>query len=645
MHVLKWIKYVVLVALLGFGCYIAYFLFLHNEIPQTKANVNDQPLDQLTLANSTFTNRWGDDMEVEIGSIVVPENRTIVQSNHISISFIRIPTSNPNPGSPLFFLAGGPGTPASSLFQRSYFYVFKKLREHADVVLIDQRGTGNSIPNLRCRNVMAMPMKGSGNWEKDMLDDILQKCTECANEFKGMDIDLKGYNSKESSEDIDKIREALEMEQISLFGYSYGTSLGQHYVSMFPERVDRLILAGPTAPDLGLKLPKDLESQFEVMDSLISADPKMRKYISSFTHLMRDQHQQLKAQPLEMRLPLMDAVGGDDGFVFSTIFRIISFFKPYWKLTLSDTFMKVMMAQNSGRSSWTQIMPRYYYQLSQGEHQRLGNYLRNFRRQPMPNAIFFTVSASTGYTEERRRMATEKRDDAIVSHFDISFGRLPEVAEAFGITRIEELDEPVRSDKDVLLIGGTLDGRTPLSNLDTLYNRFGRAQKIIVQNGSHDDLVDSEVLELIMQFLDGDTLGNMKLHRPFTFLPPVNYRYSIVDTLEQIRTSRGIDKVLTRFVEIRNEYLNQDDYYFQIDESSLNNYGYMLLNQDLIEEAEKVLELNTRLFPDSDNVYNSLAEAQIAGGSFSKAVTNLKKAVDLNYLDGYSHSLIRKYQD
>jgi len=642
--VLKWIGYILLTLILGVGCYIAIYLLYHKDIPLTSPNVNNLPLGEVSISKTKLQNGWGDEMDVEQGKIVVSENRTKEGSNHISINFIRIPTTNPQPKSPIFFLAGGPGTPGSDVGRREYFYVFKKLSEQADVVLIDQRGTGTSIPNLRCRNSVDLPKKSPENWEYDILNKIVKRCGECADEFRELGIDLSGYNSRESAKDIDQIRNALNMDKITLFGYSYGTTLAQHYISLYDDNVDKLIFAGTTAPDLDLKLPSQMEVQYEIMDSLIASDKKMSRYIPSFTQLMLDQNNKLKTSPLKIKLPLMDAVGDDDGWFLNTVFKTIALFKPYWELTLSDTHMKMMMAQNSGRDGWTRIAPRYYYQLSQGEHQRLGNYFRNFRRQNLPNALFFTVTAATNYSADRWDLASEMRENALVSHFDVSFARFPEVLDAFDVPVIEGLNEPVYSDKKLLLIAGTLDGRTPMANTDSVYNRFSNANKIVVHNASHNDLIDSRVLDKIMEFIVDTPLENIELKRKFTFLPPVSFHHHVIDSLESIRKSAGLEKALEKFVELRLKYIDQEDYYFDISESSLNNYGYQFLNDGLVDEAVKVFELNTLLFPESANVYNSMAEGLLAKGEIQKAVYNLEKAIQINYLDGYSHALKRKYQ-
>ncbi|CAM5248971.1 alpha/beta fold hydrolase [Streptomyces californicus] len=53
---------------------------------------------------------------------------------------------------------------------------------------------------------------------------------------------LPHVTTANAARDLDRIREALGEERTSYLGYSYGTSLGAAYASMFPERSDRIVL-------------------------------------------------------------------------------------------------------------------------------------------------------------------------------------------------------------------------------------------------------------------------------------------------------------------------------------------------------------------------------------------------------------------
>ena len=61
-------------------------------------------------------------------------------------------------------------------------------------------------------------------------------------------------------------------------------------------------------------------------------------------------------------------------------------------------------------------------------------------------------------------------------------------------------------------------------------------------------------------------------------------------------------------------------------ENIINQFGYALLNTDKLDEAVEAFEENTKLYPDSANVYDSLAEALEKKGIRSKALANYEKA-------------------
>jgi len=61
-------------------------------------------------------------------------------------------------------------------------------------------------------------------------------------------------------------------------------------------------------------------------------------------------------------------------------------------------------------------------------------------------------------------------------------------------------------------------------------------------------------------------------------------------------------------------------------ETIVNQFGYALLGSDKVDEAVEAFEENTKLYPDSANVYDSLAEALEKKGVRSKALENYEKA-------------------
>jgi hypothetical protein len=65
-------------------------------------------------------------------------------------------------------------------------------------------------------------------------------------------------------------------------------------------------------------------------------------------------------------------------------------------------------------------------------------------------------------------------------------------------------------------------------------------------------------------------------------------------------------------------------------EARLNLMGYSLLREEKDAEAVKIFQLNVRLFPESANTYDSLAEGYMLSGRRELAIENYEKALELN---------------
>lgn len=67
-----------------------------------------------------------------------------------------------------------------------------------------------------------------------------------------------------------------------------------------------------------------------------------------------------------------------------------------------------------------------------------------------------------------------------------------------------------------------------------------------------------------------------------------------------------------------------------IRERTFNKFGYQYLRDKNYKDAIEVFKLNTVLYPTSDNVYDSLADAFARSGDSAQALVNYKKALQFN---------------
>jgi tetratricopeptide (TPR) repeat protein len=65
-------------------------------------------------------------------------------------------------------------------------------------------------------------------------------------------------------------------------------------------------------------------------------------------------------------------------------------------------------------------------------------------------------------------------------------------------------------------------------------------------------------------------------------------------------------------------------------EVAVNNAGYALLQAGRTEEAIAVFEINTRVFPESWNAWDSLGEAHMEAGDTGAAVRYYERSLELN---------------
>ena len=69
---------------------------------------------------------------------------------------------------------------------------------------------------------------------------------------------------------------------------------------------------------------------------------------------------------------------------------------------------------------------------------------------------------------------------------------------------------------------------------------------------------------------------------------------------------------------------------YMVDENAFNVLGYRFLNQNRLDEAVAVFEMNVRAFPESWNPYDSLGEAYAAAGDTDRAINAYKISLELN---------------
>ncbi len=153
------------------------------------------------------------------GTFEVFEDRVLKSGRKIALKIVVFPaTGKDKAPDPLFYIPGGPGSSATE----DAPYVapqYAKIREHRDLVFVDQRGTGGSNP-LNCDFFNPSDLS-SYLGEYFPLEEV----SKCRQDL-GPKANLELYTTPIAMDDLEDVRAALGYKQINLIGASYGNPRG-----------------------------------------------------------------------------------------------------------------------------------------------------------------------------------------------------------------------------------------------------------------------------------------------------------------------------------------------------------------------------------------------------------------------------------
>jgi tetratricopeptide (TPR) repeat protein len=111
---------------------------------------------------------------------------------------------------------------------------------------------------------------------------------------------------------------------------------------------------------------------------------------------------------------------------------------------------------------------------------------------------------------------------------------------------------------------------------------------------------------------------------------------------EQYRT-KGLKAALDDYADLKKKFYGRSAYDFG--EGSLNALGYTLLEGKDAPGAVQVFKLNADTFPESANVWDSLAEAYMKSGDPKNAQLNYEKALTLDPANQNAKEMLKKLKE
>jgi pimeloyl-ACP methyl ester carboxylesterase len=440
-------------------------------------------------------------VDAEFGRLWVPENRRRPDSRLIELAFVRFKSTSKNPGSPIIYLAGGPGGSGIATARGTRFPLFMALREVADVIALDQRGIGQSEPNLYCLDPVDYPADKAPD-RHSLLEAFRRASRVCAERFRKEGIDLDGYNTNESADDLEDLRKALGARKISLWAISYGTHLSLATVKRHEGSIDRLILAGVEGLTHTIKLPSNVQKHLEQIDRLVKDDADLAKDVPDFLGLMERVLEQVEREPVLVEV-------ADPRTQQKTMVAVN-------KLTL-----QVLTAQSFGGGEAR--LPALFYAMSKGDFSTAAQGWMSFISEGLSHlgsAMAYMMDCYSGVSAARRREIEEEAKTCLLE--DVIDLPHPYVCDAWGSPDLgDDFREDPRSNVPVLFISGTFDVRTPVSNAEEVRRGFPNSDHLIIEGAVHSDplfLSSPLIKEVMLEFLKGQKISTTRI-----VLPPLKF--------------------------------------------------------------------------------------------------------------------------
>jgi pimeloyl-ACP methyl ester carboxylesterase len=188
---------------------------------------------------------------IECGTLTVPENRSDPEGRKVVLPVGILRTADPHPApDPVVYFSGGPGDAGLPTLGG---FLENGWAGNRDVIIFDQRGTGDAQPSLACPEVY--DANAANNAEAGVRYDVAQQRFEdavhaCAERLRAAGVDLDRYNTRAVADDAADLRAALGIKQWNLFGVSYGTTVALDTMRTHPEGIRSVVIDSVFPPDV-----------------------------------------------------------------------------------------------------------------------------------------------------------------------------------------------------------------------------------------------------------------------------------------------------------------------------------------------------------------------------------------------------------
>lgn len=470
-----------------------------SDTPVNAAAVKPRMLGKIAFEACSLSSPMSrDSIEAQCATFPVPEDRAQPNGRKVDLNIAWLPATSESDQAkdPVFFLAGGPGQAAVDTYPM-LAPVFKEVRKHRDIVLIDQRGTGKS-------NLLACKTDPDDASAADTAA-AQAAASKCVAELSAK-ADLRHYTTTDAVADLDAVREAIGAATINLVGVSYGTRVAQQYAMHHPKATRSIVLDSvvPNTLQLGNIFARNLDDALALQFALCSKAPSCKGKLGDPRVELDQLMAKLRAAPVEVTY--RDATTGEqqDGTLDAD--TVAGLVRMYAYMPAAGSLLpKLIHEANNGRYAGLVALAR----MMQGD-----------LKDSMAMGMQFSVICS----EDNEAMVARSEDANTV------LGN--SMAEAMGAMckawpkgdMPADFHQPLATDVPALVLEGEFDPVTPPRYGEEVVKSLPNGRLFTLRGQGHNVIGAGCMPKLFAQFiekadakaLDGACLAKLNYVPPFT---------------------------------------------------------------------------------------------------------------------------------
>jgi pimeloyl-ACP methyl ester carboxylesterase len=410
----------------------------------------------------------------------VPENRAEPEGRMISLAIAWVPATGETSADPVFMLAGGPGQGAKASYP-SVAAAFAEVNRSRDIILVDQRGTGDSNP-LDCRQTAAQDQFNSGS---EMNAAAAREfASACLAELSDR-ADVRHYTTTDAIADLETVRIAIGAPSINLYGASYGTRVAQQFAAAYPLSTRAVVIDSVVPNDLVLgaeharNIEAALQSQFARCQAQNACAATLADPLAAVAQV-RAALADADLAPVRYR----DATTGQWHEEVPTMGHLSILLRMYAYSPVTAVLLPVVVSQA--------LAGDYAALLAQAR----------FISESLGDQIMLGLQLAVTCSEDADEMSADPADEGTVMGSELVSFTLAQCAEWPRGQRRDNFRAPLTGDVPVLAISGEFDPVTPPRYGDTAIAQLNKARHLVLKGQGHTVIGSGCMPTLFAQFIE-----------------------------------------------------------------------------------------------------------------------------------------------